>query len=209
MSVGTIYGVLLNDRDERETLEPAFHQDPYKAPPQAPVVYIKPRLSATGGGRSVPLPEGEDQLVAAATLALLFATDATAVAAANAWDHVGAVSLALDVSIPTESYYRPTIAQRCRDGFLPLGRQVAPTRPDEIVTFVDGHEAHRWSLSRLVRSIDQLVADLSAFMTLKAGDTLLVGLPGDAPHVRLGQTIRVEAAGLPPLETTIAQEIAA
>lgn len=209
MSVGTVYGVLLNDRDEREQLEPAFHQDPYKAPPKAPVVYIKPRLSVTAGGQPVPLPEGEEDLVAAATLALLFASDATAVSAQDAWSHVGAVSLALDVSIPTESYYRPTIAQRCRDGFLPLGKAVAPTQPDEIVTYVDGREAHRWSLSRFERPIGQLVADLSAFMTLKAGDTLLVGLPGDAPRVYLGQTIRVEAAGLPPLETTVAQEIVA
>lgn len=207
MSAGTIYGVLLNDRSEREQLEPAFHQDPYKAPPQAPVVYIKPRLSASAGGQPVPLPEDEHELMAAATLALLFATDAAAVSAENAWDHVGAVSLALDISLPTESYYRPTIAQRCRDGFLPLGAAVAPVRPDQIVTLVDGQEVHRWSLSRLVRPIDRLIADLSAFMTLRAGDTLLVGLPGDAPRVRLGQAIRVEAEGLPPLRTTVAREV--
>ena len=206
MSAGTIYGVLLNDRSERKQLEPASHQDPYKAPPQAPVVYMKPRLSASAGGQPVPLPEDEHELMAAATLALLFATDAAAVSPENAWDHVGAVSLALDISLPTESYYRPTIAQRCRDGFLPLGAAVAPVRPDEIVTLVDGQEVHRWSLSRLVRPIDRLIADLSAFMTLRAGDTLLVGLPGDAPRVRLGQAIRVEAEGLPPLRTTVARE---
>lgn len=203
---GTIYGVVLNDRQELERLESSFHEDPYKAPPKAPVVYIKPRLCATGGGAPVPLPEGERELVVAATLALIIARDAQAVTPAEAWAHVGATSLALDVSLPTTSYYRPPVAQRCRDGFLPLGPASVPTSPSEIVTFVDGHEVHRWPLSRLERSAEQLIADLSAFMTLRVGDLLLIGLPGDAPRARAGQRIRVEAEGLAPIETRVEEE---
>lgn len=204
---GTIYGVVLNDRSELDRLEPAFHDDPYKAPPSAPVVYIKPRLCATTGGAPVPLPAGETGLVAAATLALLFAQDAVAVEPAEGWRSVGAVSLALDISLPAANYYRPAIAQRCRDGFLPLGRACDPRVPAEIVTIADGEEVHRWPLSRLVRPIENLIADLTSFMTLKAGDILLVGLPGDAPHVRAGQRLRVEADGLPPLETRVEEEL--
>lgn len=208
MVTGTIYGVVLNDREELQRLGSFFHEDPYKAPPKAPVVYIKPRLCVTVGGAPVPLPEGEGELVVAATLALLIARNAQAVAPADAWGCVGATSLALDVSLPAASYYRPAIAQRCRDGFLPLGRASAPVLPHEIMTFVDGQEVHRWSLSRLARSAEQLIADLSAFMTLRAGDLLLIGLAGDAPHVRAGQRIRVEAEGLAPIETRVEAEAA-
>jgi 5-oxopent-3-ene-1,2,5-tricarboxylate decarboxylase / 2-hydroxyhepta-2,4-diene-1,7-dioate isomerase len=203
---GTIYGVVLNDLDERARLEPSFHEDPYKAPPAAPVVYIKPRLCATVAGAPIPLPAGEPEVVVAATLALLFAEDMIAVAPANVWAKIGATSLALDISLPATSYYRPAIAQRCRDGFLPLGKAGAPTLPVEIVTSIDGEEAHRWSLSRLVRPVETLVADLTAFMTFKAGDVLLVGVPGDAPRARAGQRIRVDATGLAPIETRIEEE---
>lgn len=206
MVTGTIYGVVLNDQDELGQLEGAFHEDPYKAPPKAPVVYIKPRLCATAGGAPVLLPAGEEELVAAATLALLIGRDAQAVTPDQAWEHVSAAGLALDVSLPAANYYRPAIAQRCRDGFLPLGPAAAPTIPSSIVTFIDGNEAHRWSLSRLVRSPRQLIADLSSFMTLRAGDLLLVGVPGDAPRVRAGQGIRVEADGLAPIETRVEEE---
>lgn len=201
---GTIYGVVLNDAAERENLGASLGEDPYKAPPAAPVVYIKPRACATGRGAAIPLPEGEHELTVAATLALLIGRDASRVEIASAHDHVAAACLALDVSVPFDSYYRPPIAQIARDGFLPLGRLVEPSLPDEIVTAIDGEEAHRWSLSRLVRSPAQLIADLSQFMTLQAGDLLLVGLPGNAPRAAQGQRIAVSASGLPPLATVIA-----
>lgn len=201
---GTIYGVVLNDAAERETLGASLGEDPYKAPPAAPVVYIKPRACATGRGAAIPLPDDERELTVAATLALLIGRDASRVENASALDHVAAACLALDVSVPFDSYYRPPIAQVARDGFLPLGALVEPTLPDEIVTAIDDEEAHRWSLSRLVRSPAQLISDLSQFMTLQAGDLLLVGLPGDAPRATEGQRIAVSASGLPPLATAIA-----
>lgn len=201
---GTIYGVVLNDAAERETLGTSLGKDPYKAPPAAPVVYIKPRACATGRGAAIPLPKGERKLTVAATLALLIGQDASRVDTASALGHVAAACLALDVSVPFDSYYRPPIAHIARDGFLPLGALAQPTLPDEIVTAIDGKEAHRWNLARLLRSPAQLIADLSQFMTLQAGDLLLVGLPGDAPRATEGQRIAVSASGLPPLATAIA-----
>lgn len=204
MSVtGTIYGVALNDREQLSRLAEAFGDAPYKTPPQAPVVYIKPRQCLCERGAGVPLPAGVDRLVAAPTLALLFARDAVRLSPDEVWNHVGAAGLALDVSVPEPSFYRPPVAQICRDSFLPIGAWRAPHAPSEIVTFLEGREAHRWPLSRLARPIRTLVADLSQFMTLKAGDILLVGLPGDAPQIASGTQVRVEADGMPALTTHV------
>lgn len=197
---GNIYGVALNDRAEREMLAEAFGEKPYAAPPQAPVVYMKPRVCLNAG--TVALAPGEE-LVAAPTLAVLLGRAATRIAAAEALAHVGAVCLAIDLFRPQASYYRPAVAQKNGEGFLPLGGFVHVALPCEIRTVVDGREAHRWTLDRLVRPVATLISDLSAFMTLQAGDLLLVGLPGDAPSVRAGQAIRVEADGLPTLHARI------
>jgi 5-oxopent-3-ene-1,2,5-tricarboxylate decarboxylase / 2-hydroxyhepta-2,4-diene-1,7-dioate isomerase len=197
---GNIYGVVLNDRAELDRLAPQFAEKPYLAPPVAPVVYMKPLSSIVRD--AVALGNGE--VVCAPTLALLIALDATGRTAEDALDCVGAVALALDLSVPELSFYRPAIAAKNGDGFLALGEWQAPCFPAEIGTAVDGKQVHRWGLARLLRSPAVLLSALSQFMTLRAGDVLLVGLPGDAPHASAGQSLVIEANGLPDLHVRIA-----
>lgn len=201
MSVaGHIYGVVLNDRDELERLAAQFGTPPYIAPPAAPVVYMKPRSAIT----CEIVPRCARPLVCAPTLALLMARDATCLQAGEAMACVGAAALAVDLSLPETSYYRPAVAQRNADNSLALGAWSAPRLPGRIETSLDGRRVHQWTLDRLARSPAELLASLSGFMTLRAGDVLLIGLPGDPPHVETGGTLRVEAGGLPALSVTIA-----
>lgn len=210
MIAGYIYGVVLNDKAELETIGDGLSKDPYKAPPNAPVVYIKPRMTASAGGAPVPVPVGEEELVLSPTIGLIFARS-VARGESNPLSAVSAMCLAIDASLPETDYYRPAIRQRCRDGFLPLGNPVPFENPGdlEISTRVDGAVVHRWSLHRLRRSVETLVADLADFMTFEAGDMLLVGLPGDAPRVRINAEVRVEATGIPPIVTRLTAEMAA
>lgn len=203
MIAGVVYGVALNDREHLAALGEVLLAPPYGRSPMAPVLYIKPRTCVSAFGAPVPVPQALPELEAAATLALLLADDSGT---------IGAACLALDVCEPHESYYRPAIRQRCGDGFLPLGAFVpfdSSLAQGEVVTRIDGVIAHRWTLSRLARGIPALIADISAIMTLQAGDLLLVGLPGDAPRVRAGQSLTVEMSGLPPLKTHFEMEAAA
>lgn len=193
---GNIYGVVLNDAEERERLAPQFEEKPYGKPPVAPVVYLKPLSSLVKGAVKVPEDTG---LTASTTLAVMIARDTGRVSENGVAVCLGAAALALDLSIPSSSYYRPAVAQKNGEGRLALGDFVAPVFPQTIRLVADGRIIHEWSLDRLVRPLETLVADLGAFLTLKAGDVLLVGLPGDAPAVRPGQALQVEAEGLPAL----------
>ena len=206
MIASTVYGVILNDREEQTRLADAFAAPPYEAPPQAPVVYIKPRSCLAPPDVSIVLSPDLPEVELAATISLLFGRDLSRGDESDAAEAIAAACLAIDVSEPHADYYRPAISQRCRDGFLPLGRFGAvPTGAGlAISTRIDGVEVHRWSLDRLVRPAMQLAAELSGFMTFAAGDLLLVGLPGDAPRAGPGARISVAAAGLPTLETAIA-----
>lgn len=202
---GHIYGVVLNDKAERERISHEFEDKPYSAPPVSPVVYMKPASALARG----PVRIAAGMTVnAAATLALLFARDACRCDPAAALATVGASALALDISYPRKDYYRPAIAQQNADGFLLLGEWQPPCVPDAIETAIDGTKAHGWSLDRLVRDPATLIADLSAFMTLRAGDVLLIGLAGDAPQAGAGRSIAVSADGLPTLRGEL-REIAA
>lgn len=211
MITGTVYGIALNDRLEFERLEPDFAAKPYLAAPRAPVVYIKPRNCHLGDGGIAVIPASVREVVVQPTLLLEFSRAATRCAGADALNTLGAARLAIDLSLPITSYYRPAFAETCRDGFLPLGAATGFSKDFmsvPIITEIDGRRIHDWSFERLRRPIATLIEDLSDFMTLDAGDALLAGLPGDAPRARAGQLISVCAAGLPPLSITLEQEAA-
>jgi 5-oxopent-3-ene-1,2,5-tricarboxylate decarboxylase / 2-hydroxyhepta-2,4-diene-1,7-dioate isomerase len=80
--------------------------------------------------------------------------------------------------------------------------------PETIETWIDGQHAHSWHLDRLVRGPAQLISDLAEFMTLRAGDVLLIGLPDDGPLVHAGQSLRVSADGLPVLVARLVENAA-
>lgn len=210
MITGTAYGVILNDREQLQASSAAFAASPYNAPPSAPVLYIKPRTCFRFGGAAVPLPSNILEVEVAPTVALLLSRDLARGASGQVRSAIGAACLALDMSEPHAGFHRPAVRQRCRDGFLPLGAFAPlPSLTEDIVTSIDGHERHRWSLRRLARTIDDVLIDVSAFMTLSAGDVLLVGLPGDAPRASVNQSVRVEMPGLPSLATKIVAEVEA
>lgn len=202
MIAGNIYGVVLNDRPQLAQMAGDFAMPPYKKPPEAPVLYIKTRNCLASGGGDIALDTGLVQVEVAATLGLLFGRAATQISRENALDCVSGICLALDISEPEASYYRPAVRQRCRDGFLPLGNFSAfdPKRLGaSIGTSINGAAVHAWSPERLARGAAALIADISSFMTLAAGDLLLIGLPHDAPRAGPGDRVDVTCDGLSPL----------
>ena len=210
MISGTIYGTALNDREEHARLAVAFEQSPYNAPPRRPVLYIKPRNCLMGDARVIPLPSDLACIEAAPSLGLLMGRDTSRVPVQSALDCVAGACLALDVGEPEGSYYRPPVRQRCRDGFLRVGPMAAfelRHLRDPIDVCVNDKVVGYWSMDRLVRDAAQLIADISCFMTLAAGDLLLTGLPHDAPRLADGDGIELRAARLPALVAQVSRRM--
>jgi 5-oxopent-3-ene-1,2,5-tricarboxylate decarboxylase/2-hydroxyhepta-2,4-diene-1,7-dioate isomerase len=203
---GTIYGVVLNDVEERQRLAAAFAEAPYKAPPRAPVLHIKPAAAVQPVPACIGIPDGIEEVIVAATWALEFAADACRLAPNQVPGVIGGMRLALDISLPAPDYYRPAIAQRARDGFLPLGPSRAMGEPLAIDTWIDGVAMHQWQPEMLVRDAWTLVAELSQFMTLRVGDLLMIGVAGGAPAVRRGHAVELRSAGHPSFVVEIAGE---
>jgi len=199
---GTVYGTLLNFRGALAALGDSVNQPPLKAPPKAPILYIKPRNTFAADGDAVLLPEGVETLEFGASLALVIGRTACRVAESDALDVLAGYAIANDVSVPHQPYYRPSLRFKCRDGFCPIGTVVprsAVPDPDAlgITVEVDGEIVQRGHTSTLIRSVARLLADVTEFMTLSRGDLLLVGVPEGAPRLRSGQraSIRIDALG--------------
>lgn len=209
---GTVLGVLMNHRPALAALGDAVHQPPYKAPPKAPVLYVKPRNTWVASGGVVPVPADAPELVFGASLAAVIGRAACGVSPADALDHVAGWLLVGDVFVPHEVFYRPSLRWRVRDGFCPLGAAVVPCAavpdPDRLTltVAVDGRVVHEAGTGDRVRDVATLIADVSAFMTLQPGDVLMTGVAHGAPQLRAGQVVRVSAPGLAPLDARFVAE---
>ncbi|MFT3817466.1 MAG: fumarylacetoacetate hydrolase family protein [Rubrivivax sp.] len=209
---GQVYGVLLNHRPALAALGDAVDAAPYKAPPKAPVLYLKPRNTQVAGGSAVAVPKGVAALEVGAALGLVIGRTACAVPAAEALAHVAGVVAVADLSVPHDSFYRPSVRLKARDGFCPLGPQVLPLAAVgdvdalPVQVLVDGAVVHRTDTGDRVRSAAQLLADVSAFMTLAPGDVLLTGVAHGAPRVGPGHEVDVRIGALAPLRFSLRAE---
>lgn len=211
---GIVYGVLMNQRSALQALGEAASQPPYKAPPRAPVLYIKPRNTLNGPGAAVPVPADAPELEVGATLGVMLGRAACRVTPESALDYVAGYTIVNDVSVPHSVFYRPSVRFKARDRSCCIGPVVVPRAqvpdPDalDIRVHVDGQLAQRCDTRSLIRPVRQLLADITDFMTLAAGDLLLVGLAAGMPRVHAGQHVAVEIDGIGRLENTFVAEAA-
>ena len=200
---GTVYGTLLNFRREWDLWTPRMTQDPHKAPPQAPVLYIKSANTFCPAGQDLQLQDGVQEVDIGATLGLVIGPRAQLVAAA----------LLLDWSVPHSSYYRPPVKFRCRDGYLGLPAQPSACAGDArwadlcIEVRRNGEHVQTIDLRDLVRAMPKLLADVGEFMTLQSGDVLMVGsdclADGTRPRAQAGDRVEISAPGFAPVTTTV------
>lgn len=210
---GTVVGALLNDRAEIAALgEAAFHP-PHKAPPVAPVLEVKPRHTLAGDGARVVVPAGEDRLDVGVALGIVIGSVAGRVPAGAALAVVAGYLVAADFSLPVASHYRPAVRLKARDGFCPLGAVVPGHRvaaPDTLATAlrIDCASVLHGSTGGRVRGVAQLIADVTAFMTLRPGDVLLLGRGQALAPVRAGQSLEASIEGVGTLRCRTVAEAA-
>ena len=209
---GTVYGSLLNHADALAALGEQVNAAPYKAPPKAPILYIKPRNTVVGHRSVVVVPADVSELEIGATLGIVIGRAASRVAESEALDFIAGYTIVNDISVPHESLYRPSMRFKCRDGFCPIGPWVVPRaqvpNPDAlgITVCIDGETVHRGSTAGLVRPVARLLAAVTEFMTLHPGDVLSVGVAAGAPRVRAGQRVAIKIHGLGQLDNTFIAE---
>jgi 5-oxopent-3-ene-1,2,5-tricarboxylate decarboxylase / 2-hydroxyhepta-2,4-diene-1,7-dioate isomerase len=199
---GTVYGALLNHRSALAALGDAANRPPYDAPPDAPVLYIKPRNTLAPSGSVVRIPAGTPELEVGACLGMVIGRTACKVPEARALDYVAGYLIVADVSVPHSSYHRPSIRYKARDGYCPLGPAVtaraAVANPDALTvrTHLDGALVQTASTADLIRPAARMLADVTEFMTLAPGDVLALGAAAPAPRVSSGRTVTIGIDGL-------------
>lgn len=211
-AAGTLFGVALNYQGLLRSRLEEFQQPPYQKPPVKPVLFIKTANTRNGHDQPVVFPAGVERLQPGPALGVVIGKDASRVSEAEAMSHVAGYLIVNEFSLPEDSYYRPAVKAKCRDGFCPIGPELVPAsqiaNPNAlgIRLLVNGELRQQNSTANWVRNIPQLIAELSEFMTLHQGDVLITGTPEGRVDVQPGDTVAVEIDGLGRLVNTVVAE---
>ena len=229
---GAVYGTLLNFRHEQALWAARATEPPYKAPPQAPVLFIKTANTFSAQGAAISLPADVPEVEVGASVGLVIGNfecfqahpsvnrshSAINLEASTGLPHVVGCVLLNDLSIPHDSYYRPPVKFKCLDGFLGIGPRCVPLAEVGDINAltlevrINGELRQTVEFSGLVRHAATLLADVNAFMTLQPGDILMLGsdclADGTRPRARMRDRIEISATGFAPLVNTLVGEAA-
>jgi 2-keto-4-pentenoate hydratase/2-oxohepta-3-ene-1,7-dioic acid hydratase in catechol pathway len=204
--------------------------------PTRPLLFAKFGNAVVGDGEPVIRPAATHALDLEAELAVVIGRRARRVAAADALAHVAAYATANDISARDLQGSKPALHEGERgdgqwlrakgsDTFLPLGPCLVTAYelgdPGDLVvrayhTQAGGPDAGReirvqdGRSSDMVFSVAELIAFISATITLEPGDLVITGTPSGVgvfrdPPVFLepGDVVRVEVEGIGPLTNPI------
>jgi 2,4-didehydro-3-deoxy-L-rhamnonate hydrolase len=158
--------------------------------PKEPSIFIKASSAICGPYDPIVRPPGSRKLDYEVEFAVVIGRDARHVDEARALEHVAGYCIVNDVS---EREFQmehggTTTKGKSADTFGPVGPWLVTTDevPDPhalgLWTTVNGERRQDGSTGKMVFSVSQLVAYISRFMSLRAGDVISTGTPAGVGH---------------------------
>lgn len=206
----TVFGVALNYQTVMAEHAKTFTEKPYIFLPKKPVLFIKTPNTYNFTGKVIK-PSNE-RLQAGATLAVVIGRSASRVAIADALSYVKGVVVGNELSLPEESFYRPAIKAKCRDGFMALSQNIVPLSdiPNvnglAIKVSLNGEVKQEANTNEWIRDISALISEITDYMTLHEGDVLLTGTPAGRFDLAVGDEVTITIENVGSLSTTVVAE---
>ncbi len=185
--------------------------------PQFPTVFAKYNNTIVGPGAAIVLPTVTEKVDYEAEFAFVIGRTARNVKAEDALDYVAGYLPFNDVS--ARDYQMRTsqwTVGKTFDTFGPLGPalvtsdEIANPHDLDISLTINGEVLQSSNTSNLIFSVNELIADLTSFMTLEPGDIISTGTPsgvGSARKpqrwLRAGDVVAVTIEGLGTLENPV------
>ena len=158
--------------------------------PDEPTLFIKANSSINGPADAIVRPRGAVKLDYEVELAAVIGRDARYVREADALKHVAAYCIVDDVSERAfqMEHQGTTTKGKSADTFAPIGPwlvtadEVRDPHGLEVWTTVNGETRQRGHTKDMIFGIATLVAYVSRFMSLRAGDLISTGTPAGVAH---------------------------
>ena len=158
--------------------------------PSEPMVFIKANSAITGPNDPIIRPAGGVKLDYEVEFGAVIGRNARNVSEADAMKHVAAYCIVDDVSERAfqMEHCGTTTKGKSADTFAPIGPwlvtadEISDPQGLDVWTTVNGDVRQRGSTKNMIFGIRQLVAYVSRFMSLRAGDVISTGTPAGVAH---------------------------
>jgi 2-keto-4-pentenoate hydratase/2-oxohepta-3-ene-1,7-dioic acid hydratase in catechol pathway len=178
-----------------------------KTPPDEPLMFFKPPSALLPDGGEIRRPAGFARVDHEAELGVVIGRRAQRVSRADALDYVLGYTCVNDVSV-RELQAKDGQWARAKgfDTFCPVGpRIVSGLDPSalRIMTRVNGAVRQDSSTADLIFDVPALIAFVSEYFTLEAGDLISTGTPSGVGNMAVGDVVEIEIEGIGILRNTV------
>ncbi|NRP38590.1 Ureidoglycolate lyase [Marinobacterium sp. xm-a-121] len=179
--------------------------------PSEPVLFMKATSAISGPNDPIQIPRGADKTDWEVELAIVIGKKTKYISEDQSMDHIAGFCLANDLS--ERAFQLERLGSwdkgKSHDSFAPIGPYLVTK--DEIVdpqnlrmfTEINGERFQDGNTNTMVFDVKTIVAYLSQFMTLEAGDVIMTGTPpgvgmGQSPqkYLKAGDRVRIGIEGL-------------
>lgn len=184
-----------------------------KQVPDEPLVFSKPPTSLLPHDGTIILPLESEEIHYEAELAVVIGKRCRRVAAEDAQSVIFGYTLMNDVTA-RDLQRRDVQFTRAKgfDTFAPTGPAIVTGLTSSALHIrlrVNGEERQSSPVSDMIFSVEQIIAHVSAVMTLEPGDIIATGTPSGVGELRDGDVVEVEIAGIGVLRNRVQKEHAA
>lgn len=176
---------------------------------EAPFFFTKPADAVVESGATIPYPPRTADLHHEAELVVAIGKGGADITVADApahiWGHAAGNDLTRrDLQAEAKAARRPWDMAKGFDNSAVVGLlHPGPLADGAITCSVDGKLTQSARLSDMIWSVPEIIAELSTYVTLQAGDLIFTGTPAGVGPIGRGQTCTVTIDGLSPATVTL------
>jgi len=178
-----------------------------EAPPDHPIIFLKPSTSVIGAGDSIRLPPDSARVDHEAELAIVIGRPARDVLRADAMSHVLGYTAANDVTARDQQRADGQFTRaKGHDSFCPIGpwiETVLDPTDLRVTATVNGELRQDGRTGQMIHDIATLIEFMSGVMTLLPGDVILTGTPAGVGALADGDSVTIDIEGIGALTNLV------
>lgn len=178
--------------------------------PEIPAIFFKPTSAIVGPGDAIILPAQSRQVEHEIELAVVIGKAGRWIPPERSAEHILGYTVGLDITArDLQTKDGQWTRSKSFDSFCPLGpwleTDLDPT--DILLTCrVSGELRQMASTREMVFSVAQIIAFISAVMTLSPGDVILTGTPAGVGPLKAGDLVESHAEGIGTMQNPVRNE---
>jgi len=176
--------------------------------PDRPLLFLKTPNTVASHGSTVTLPAGKERIDYEAELGVVIGEQCRNVSEREADDVIAGYTCLNDISNRDDQEREQNwVRGKAFDNAAPLGPVIATSEhlseDATIETRVNGETEQSSTIDRMVFSVPELIAEITAYMTLEPGDVIATGTPEGVGPLSDGDDVEIEIEGVGTLEHSV------